>query len=475
MYSAVYSVLGRVARGGAMRAALSSTATPRASIIDTVIVGGTVVTATDTFTADVAISGGKVLGVAQPGHFETSDSTEVIDAAGMLVLPGGVDSHCHIEQTRQMGGPLSCGELYDTGTLSAAAGGTTSVISFCQQQAGHTLQEAVDDYDARSAKAIIDYSYHLVINDATDAVVAELPSIIAQGHRSLKVFMTYPHNRLDDEGLLKVLEVARREGALVTLHCENHDAINWMTEKLLSAGLTDPKYFAWSKPAVVEREAVSRAIALAEIVDCPIQIFHVTAAEVAEEVARAQSRGLKVWGETCNITSDHAPAYFYGTREGELGKLEAGPNARFDQIANGMPGLETRMPVLFSKGVSGGELTVNEFVAATSTNAAKLFGLYPKKGTIAPGCDADIVVWKEEDWVIEQEQLHHHADYTPYEGTTVHWKPEVVIARGDTLFGSHNKPTAHAVAGRGEFLPRDKYDYIAPSGRFPTPFDPFAQ
>jgi len=140
-----------------------------------------------------------------------------------------------------------------------------------------------------------------------------------------------------------------------------------------------------------------------------------------------------------------------------------------------MPGLETRMPVLFSKGVSGGELTVNEFVAATSTNAAKLFGLYPKKGTIAPGCDADIVVWKEEDWVIEQEQLHHHADYTPYEGTTVHWKPEVVIARGDTLFGSHNKPTAHAVAGRGEFLPRDKYDYIAPSGRFPTPFDPFAQ
>ena len=132
------------------------------------------------------------------------------------------------------------------------------------------------------------------------------------------------------------------------------------------------------------------------------------------------------------------------------------------------------MPVLFSEGVTGGELTVNQFVAATSTNAAKLFGLYPKKGTIAPGCDADIVVWKEEDWVVEQEKLHHHADYTPYEGTVVHWKPEVVLSRGETLFAEHNKPSQHAVAGRGEFMPRDKYDYIAPSGNFPTPFDPFA-
>jgi len=331
--------------------------------------------------------------------------------------------------------------------------------------------------------------------------------------------MTYPHNRLDDAGLLKVLEVARQNTALVVLHCENHDAILWMTDKLLEAGLTQPKHHAWCKPAVVEREAVSRAIALAELVDCPIQIFHVTCAAVAEEIQRAQSRGLKVWAETCthyltiteddldrpgqegakfvfspaarsaqehdalwahiktgtltNITSDHAPAYFYGKREGEFGKLDAGPDARFDQIANGMPGLETRMQVLYNEGVVTGRITMNEFVALTSTNAAKLFGIHPRKGTIAPGADADIVIWDAEaDSVITQDALHHHADYTPFEGMAVKGRADVVMSRGDILIDG-GKPTDVALrGGRGRFLAREPYDFIRPSNKFVTPFNP---
>eukprot|EP00040_Diaphanoeca_grandis_P021482 m.114488 g.114488 ORF g.114488 m.114488 type:complete len:524 (+) comp28355_c0_seq3:228-1799(+) len=505
----------RYQHANASRLFNSSSAVYDTDHYDLVIRGGEVCTASEVFRADVGIKNGIVQNVG----LHLPKGGKEIDAHGMLVLPGGVDTHCHIEQTRELGGPLSCGELFDTGTTSAACGGTTTTLSFCQQMKGATLAEAIADYSARASAAVIDHGFHIVINDPSEAILEELPSVIAQGHRSLKIFMTYPHNRVKDDGILKILQVARENAALVTFHCENHDAIVWQTNKLIEHGLTQPKHFAWSKPSVVEREAVCRAIALAELTDCPIQIFHVTCEEVADEIARAQQRGVKVWAETCthylhctesdldrpnmegakyihspaprsakehdalwkhihmgtltNVTSDHAPAYFYGRREGEIGKLDAGANAGFNEIANGMPGLETRMAVLFHKGVTEGRISINQFVALTSTNAAKLFGLYPKKGSVMPGADADVVVWDpNKNMKISQSILHHHADYTPFEDMEVTGWPTATISRGE-IIALDGQPTASASPGRGKFLKREVYPFISPTQKFPTPFNPY--
>jgi dihydropyrimidinase len=223
----------------------------------------------------------------------------VLDAGGLLVLPGGVDTHCHLEQLQP--GGLCDEESFATGSASALAGGTTTAVTFSAQFKGHRIRETLAEYRRRAERgAMIDYGFHQIVTDPTDAVVREeLPEIVASGIRSLKVFLTYDPLHLDDRQFLRVLAAARRAGALVTVHCENYHAINWRTEALLAAGLTAPKYHAWSRPPVVEREATHRAIALAELVDQPIQVFHVSCAEAAEEIARAQARGLKVWGETC--------------------------------------------------------------------------------------------------------------------------------------------------------------------------------
>ena len=281
----------------------------------------------------------------------------------------------------------------------------------------------------RARSSLVDYSFHQIITDPTDEVVAvDIPAIVASGIRSLKVFMTYDAARLDDRAFLRVLAAARRAGALVTVHCENYEAIGWMTEQLLAQGLTTPKYHAWSRPKVVEREATYRAMALAELVDQPIQIFHVSCAEVAEEVARAQRRGLKVWAETCPqyfvltagdmdragprgrkihvqpaaarprrprgavgggaarhlgvISSDHSAYDFTGERNS---KAQAGPDATFRDIPNGVPGVGSRLPIVFSEGVAKDRIDLATFVRVTATNPARLFGLYPQKGTSRSG------------------------------------------------------------------------------------------
>ena len=265
---------------------------------DLVITGGTVVTAADTYRADVAVRDGRIAAIG----FGLGGGATTLDAGGLLVLPGGVDSHCHIEQLHPGGGADE--ETFVTGSRSALAGGTTTVITFAAQFKGHGLGAALAEYRRRAEAAMVDYSFHQIITDASDDVIfREVPEIVSSGIRSLKVFLTYDPLHLDDRSFLRVLAAARRCGALVTVHCENYDAIGWRTAALLADGRTSPKYHAWSRPAVIEREATYRAIALAELVDQPIQIFHVSCPEVADEIARAQARGVKVWGETC-------PQYF---------------------------------------------------------------------------------------------------------------------------------------------------------------------
>jgi dihydropyrimidinase len=466
---------------------------------DLVVRGGTVVTASDTMRCDIGIAGGRIVALA-----ERLDGPRVLDAGGLLVLPGGVDTHCHIEQLQPGGGADE--ESFVTGSRSALAGGTTTAISFAAQFKGHGIADTLAEYHRRArAGAMIDYSFHQIITDPTDAVIRdEIPALVASGIRSLKVFLTYDPLHLDDRQYLRVLAAARRAGALVTVHCENYEAIGWQTEALLAAGMTAPKYHAWSRPKVIEREATYRAIALAELVDTPIQVFHVSCAEVAEIIAEAQARGLKVWGETCpqyltmtaadmdrpgfegakfmcspapRDAADHDPLWAI-LRRGVLdvvssdhsgysfdtatGKRVNGADAAFRDIPNGMPGVGGRLALLFSEGVAKGRISLNQFVQLTATNPAKLFGLHPRKGSIAIGADADLVLWDAAKQVTLTNTLMQHAiDYTPYEGMQVTGWPVATVLRGQVVM-QDGKVTAEP--GSGQFLARAPYELIRPRG-----------
>ena len=424
-------------------------------------------------------------------------------------MPGGVDLHCHIEQPEADGSVHE--ESFVTASASAFAGGTTTAISFVPQFKGEPLAPRLADYRARAVHSMMDYSFHQIISDPTDAVIRdEIPRLIAEGIRSLKVFLTYDTLHLTDREFLRVLAAARRHGALVTVHCENHDAIAWRTEALLAAGMTQPKYHAWSRPPVVEREATHRAIALAELVDQPIQVFHVSCPEVADEIARARRRGLKVWGETCPqylmlqaadmdrpgfegakfmcspsprtpadaaglweqiqagvldiVSSDHCGYSFAGER----GKRLRGEGP-FPTIPNGIPGLAARLPLLFSEGVAKGRISASDFVRLTAFNPARLFGLHPRKGTIAPGADADLALWDPAKRVTLTNGLMQHAiDYTPYEGIDVVGWPVMTIARGQVVMRDGH---VQAEPGRGRFLARGPYDMIRPRGVLPNDFN----
>jgi dihydropyrimidinase len=472
---------------------------------DLVVAGGSVVTPSDVFSADIGIKDGRIAAI---GTGLTGDRT--IDAGGLVVLPGGVDSHCHIEQLQPGGGADE--ETWTTGSTSALAGGTTTVITFSTQFKGHGLTEPLAEYRRRAGKAMVDYSFHQIITDASDdAIFREVPEIVAAGVRSLKVFLTYDPLHLDDRQFLRVLAAARRTGALVTVHCENYEAIRWRTAALLAAGKSDPKYHAWSRPSMIEREAAHRAIALAEMVDQPIQIFHVSCPEVAEEIARAQARGLKVWGETCPqyfvlsaqdmdrpgfegakfmcspaprdaaaseglwemvrrgtldvVSSDHS-GWGYDT---PVGKRVNGADAPFRDIPNGVPGLAARLPILFSEGVSKGRIDLNTFSRITAYNPARLFGLYPRKGTIAPGSDADLVLWDAGRKVrLTNALMQHIIDYTPYDGLEVTGWPVATLRRGEVVMRDGK---VQAEPGSGQFLARAPYEMIRPTGRVPDGFD----
>src|SRR5664279_1957247 len=390
----------------------------------------------------------------------------------MLVLPGGIDSHVHIAQPSAPG--IVMADDFASATRSAAFGGNTMVLPFAMQQKGESLRQVVKDYHAKAdGQCYIDVSFHLIITDTTQTVLGqELPALVNDGYTSFKVFMTYEGMALSDLEMLNVMSVARETGALVMVHAENYDAIRFLTDRLERAGKTAPHFHAASRPIPVEREATHRAISLSEIIDVPIMIVHVSNREAMEEIRRAQQRGLKIYGETCpqylvltakdmeglNMEGakyvcsppprDHASqiACWEGLQQGVFslfssdhcpfryddpaGKLT--PNARtsFRWIPNGIPGIETRLPILFSEGVSKGRITLNQFVALTATNHAKTYGL-SGKGSIAIGYDADIAIWDpKRTAVLSQANLHHGADYTPYEGLQITGWPVATMSRG---------------------------------------------
>ena len=474
---------------------------------DCVIRGGTVVTASDVVACDVGITDGIVSALGR----NLAAGAREVDARGRLVLPGGVDTHVHVEEPPKP--PVRNADNFDTASASAVAGGTTTMICFARQPRGGTLADNVAAYHALAHASRIDYSLHLILTDPRPEILeGELPALVAAGHRSLKIFLTYEGARVSDTEALRILAAARRLGAIVCVHAEHHEIIEFYREALLAAGLTAPKHHGWVKPMVVERECTHRVIAMAEALDVPIQVFHVSGAESVEEVARGRARGLKVWAETCpqylvltaddmdrpgfegakyvfspaarsaadqealwaairagvinNVSSDHAPSRY----EGPDGKQAFGPDAPFTVIPNGLPGLATRLPVLFSEGVSKGRIDLQTFVAITATNPAKLFGLHPRKGTIAVGSDADIAVWDPSRRVrITNALLHHGSDYTPYEGREVTGWPEITLVRGVVAC---ERGEIMSGPGGGRFLPRDPYPLIEPRGVFPGPFNP---
>ncbi|MGH8673221.1 MAG: dihydropyrimidinase [Burkholderiales bacterium] len=463
---------------------------------DLVIRNGTLAIADRTLARDIGIRDGKIaeLGSGLAG-------ARVIDAAGKLVLPGGIDSHCHIEQISSMG--VMSADDFHSATVSAAHGGTTTVIPFCAQHRGDSLASVLADYHERArAKAVIDYGFHLIIaNPDEHTLEADLPLAISGGVRSFKIFMTYDRMRLHDEQILDVMAVARKRGALVMVHAENHGMISWLAGRMLQQGNTLPRYHAICHTRGSEAEAINRIVALAELMDCPILVVHVSTPEGIEAIRRARGRGLKVFGETCPqylfltakdidiglqgamyccsppprdeaaqaacwaglkdgalavVSSDHAPY-----RMDASGKLPKGAQTSFKEMANGVPGLELRLPLLFTFGYRTGRMTINEFVNLTSTAHAKIYGLYPRKGTIEVGSDADLAIW-DPDRRVTIESTRDNTGYTPYKGRELTGWPVTVISRGDVIVDNGK---LDAERGRGKFLAREPSEALQPLGR----------
>ena len=378
------------------------------------------------------------------------------------------------------------------------------MIPFAAQEKGGSLQAAVDDYHRRAdGRVLIDYAFHLIVSDPSPEVLQhELPRLIEQGYTSFKIYMTYDDLKLDDRQIISVLAVARAHGAMAMIHAENADCIAWLTEQLELAGQTAPRFHANSRPMAVEREATHRAIALSEVVDVPILIVHVSSREAVEQIRWGRAHGLRIYAETCPqylfltedalaadgykgaqcvcsppprdkanqqviwdgladglftiFSSDHAPFRY----DDPAGKKPGGSEVPFRYIPNGIPGLETRLPLLFSEGVGKGAISIHRFVELTSTNPAKLYGLYPRKGTIAIGSDADIAIWDPARTVtIANSMLHHAVDYTPYEGMTITGWPSMTLSRGDVVWDGQG-PVGDP--GRGRFLRRGRPDMARP-------------
>ncbi|GAB3490922.1 dihydropyrimidinase [Curvibacter fontanus] len=455
---------------------------------DLVVRQARVATASDVFESDIGVRDGRIVSL---GRGLAAGACE-IDAAGRVVTPGGVDAHCHLDQP--MPAPLRMADDFDTGTRAAACGGTTTVIPFAAQEKGQSLRAAVNDYHRRSdGRAHVDYAFHLIVSDPTPQVLSEeLPALIAEGYTSFKIYMTYDDLKLDDGQILDVLAVARQQGAMAMVHAENADAIEWLTKRLEAAGRTAPRFHAHARPMLVEREATHRAISLAELVDVPILIVHVSGREAVEQIRWARAHGLKVFAETCPqylfltaadlgiddsyqgarcvcsppprdasnqqviwdalndglftvFSSDHAP-FKYDSPEG---KKPGGEEVAFRHIPNGIPGIETRMPLLYSEGVLGGRITLEKFVELTATQPAKAYGLHPRKGSISIGADADLVIWGEGERVLRNADLHHAVDYTPYEGMRLRAWPAMTLIGGEVVWDGQN---FHPRAGRGRFL-----------------------
>jgi dihydropyrimidinase len=453
---------------------------------DTIIVNGTVVTASDTYKADIALQDGKIAAIT--ATLPRDNAKRVLDAAGKLVFPGGIDVHTHLDMP--FGGTTSSDD-FETGTRAAAFGGTTTLIDFAIQYKGQSLRTAFDAWMQKAAKAVSDYGLHCIVTDLPDAQLAEMPQLVREGVTTFKLFMAYPGVfMLDDATIFKALRTAARHGAMVCMHAENGGVIDVLVQQALAEGKTAPKYHALTRPTTAEAEATSRAIALAEMAGAPIYIVHLSCNDALEKVREARDRGLPVYAETCPqylylslenfdvpgfegakyvftpplrekwnqeklwnglkhdhlqvVSTDHCPFCF--KEQKELGRND------FTKIPNGGPGIEHRMSLVYSGGVAQGRFSVNRFVELVSTTPAKLFGLYPRKGAIAIGSDADLVIFNpEREHTISAKTHHMRVDYSMFEGIKVKGMPEVVLSRGRVLV-QDGKFLGRA--GQGEFVKR---------------------
>jgi len=457
---------------------------------DLIIANGAVVTATDTSNADIGISGGKVTAIAQ--SLPRENATKVVDAKGRYVLPGGIDVHTHLDMP--FGGTTSADD-FETGTRAALFGGTTTLIDFAIQYKGQTLRTAFDTWMQKaSSKAISDYAFHCITTDLPNARLEEMNELVREGVTSFKLFMAYPGVfMLDDATIFKALRTTAKNGAMVCMHAENGGAIDVIVQQALAEGKTAPKYHALTRPTTAEAEATARAIALAEMAGAPIYIVHLSCNDALEKVREARDRGLPAYAETCPqylylslenmdapgfegakyvftpplrekwhqeklwqglkhdhlqvVSTDHCPFCF--KEQKELGKDD------FTKIPNGGPGVEHRMSLIFSGGVAGGRFSVNRFVEITSTAPAKLFGLYPRKGTIAIGSDADLVVFDpKRKHTISAKTHHMRVDYSMFEGIEITGMPDLVFSRGRLMVDGE---TFHGKPGMGSFLKRATY------------------
>lgn len=460
------------------------------------ITNGTIATASAVYRGDVLVEDGRIAAI---GLDLPADGAEVIDAGGCYVMPGGIDVHTHLDST-SFG--FTTADDFASGTIAAACGGTTTIVDFCQQQPGATLKESVDVWHEKAGgKAVIDYGFHIIITDPRDEIIEEMAALPEIGVTSIKLFMAYRKvpgiTQIDDWTILRTLEQAKASGSLVMVHAENGDATTFLQDRCAKAGQLSPKYHAVSRPPRTESEATARAIMLAEVLDAPLYVVHLTSEAALEELVRGRSRGVKVFAETCTqylyctvddldrpdfegakyvftppvrtrrdhevlwralamgtvkaVSSDHSPWYFKGQKD-------AGRDD-FRKIPNGAPGIEERLAMVY-QGVNEGHIALDRFVDIVSTNPARLFGLYPRKGTIAVGSDADIVIWDPEaEMTMSKAAIHGNVDYTLFEGMPVKGLPRTVLLRGDVIV--EGREYVGAEAG-GQFLPRAAFDATAP-------------
>jgi len=447
---------------------------------------GIVVTASDIYEGDVFVDGEKVAAI---GSSLQMKADRIIDAKRKYVFPGGIDVHTHLDMP--FGGTTSADD-FESGTIAAAFGGTTSVVDFAIQYKGQRLHHAWETWMKKAeGKAAIDYGFHMIITELSDQVEEEMDALVRQGVTSFKLFMAYPGVfMLDDASIFRALLRTGKNGGTICMHAENGGVIDVLVKKALAEGKTAPKYHALTRPARAEAEATHRAIALAEMADVPIYIVHLSASEALEMVTEARDRGLPAFAETCPqylflsydnyeepdfegakyvmspplrpkdtqerlwrglafndlqaISTDHCP--FCMKEQKTLGKGD------FSKIPNGAPGIETRMSLVYDGGVRPGRISLNRFVELTSTSPAKIFGLFPRKGTIAPGSDADIVIFDPEKKVrLSAKTLHMKVDYNPYEGREVVGATDTVISRGRVVIDA-GKFVGRA--GAGSFIKR---------------------
>jgi dihydropyrimidinase len=434
------------------------------------ITNGHIVTATDDYLGDILIEGEKIEAIGAPGTLAGREGETVLDAQGKYVFPGAIDVHTHMEL------PLPttvASDDFETGTIAAACGGTTTILDFANQQRGHTLAEALQAWHSKAeGKAVIDYGFHITITDLASAPEAAMDEMIAAGVTTFKLLMAYPNTfMVDDETIFRVLRRSAQLGGLVMVHAENGIVIDLIVREAVAAGQTAPGFHALTRPAILEGEATQRAITLATLAEVPLYVVHVSCAHSLHAVAAARAKGLPVWGETCPqylylndgcyaapgfegakfvctppmrrladnealwvglqrrelqvVSTDHAPFNFAGQKE--LGRDD------FSKIPNGLPGVEQRVMLMYD-GVRSGKLTLHHFVDLVATAPAKLFGLFPRKGTIAPGSDADLLIFDpERKMTISAATQHQRVDYTPYEGMPVQGVPDTVLLRGRVI------------------------------------------